>query len=48
MTTLGISVRLEAKAGDPHGHLGSMRFKARKRHPQNLRTCRQHGTWPGF
>jgi hypothetical protein len=48
MTTLGIFVRLEAKPGNPHAHVGSMRVKATKQHPQNLRTCRQHGTWPGF
>jgi hypothetical protein len=38
-------VRLEAKSGNPNGHIGSMHVKATK---QNLRTCREHGTWPGF
>ena len=33
MTTSGIFVRLEAKSGDPHGHVGSMRIKATKQHP---------------
>ena len=33
MTTLGIFVMLEAKSGNPHGHVGSMRFKATKPHP---------------
>jgi len=48
MTTLCIFVLLEAKAGNPRGHDGSMRAEATKQHPQNLRTCRQHGTWSGF
>jgi quinol monooxygenase YgiN len=48
MNTPGRLVRLEAKAGNPHGQIGSMRIKAAKQHPQNLHTCRQHGTWPGF
>jgi quinol monooxygenase YgiN len=33
MITLGIFVRLEAKAGNPRGHVGSMRIKATKQHP---------------
>jgi quinol monooxygenase YgiN len=33
MITLGIFVRLEAKSGSPHGHVGSMPIKATKRHP---------------
>jgi quinol monooxygenase YgiN len=48
MTRPGILVRLEAKFGNPHGHVGSTRVKATKQHPQNLRICRRHGTWPGF
>jgi quinol monooxygenase YgiN len=33
MITLGIFVRLEAKSGNPHGQVGSMRFKATKQQP---------------
>ena len=33
MTTLGIFVRLKAKAGSPRGHVGSMRIEAAKQHP---------------
>jgi hypothetical protein len=44
LNTLGIFVRPEAKSGNPHGHIGSMRIKATKQHPRNLHTCRQHGT----
>jgi hypothetical protein len=31
--TLGIFVRLEAKAGNPRGHGGSMRIKATQKYP---------------
>jgi len=33
MTTLGIFVRVEAKAGNPRGRVGSMRIKATKQYP---------------
>jgi quinol monooxygenase YgiN len=33
MIPLGIVVRLAAKAGNPRGHVGSMRIKATKQHP---------------
>ena len=46
MITPRICVRLEAKSDNLHGHVGSMRVKATKQHPQNLCTYRQHGTWP--
>jgi hypothetical protein len=48
LNTFGIFVRLEAKSGDAQGHIGSMRVKAIKQHPQKLRTCQQRGTSPGF
>jgi hypothetical protein len=32
MTTLGIFIRLKAKAGNPRGHVSSMRIKATKLH----------------
>jgi quinol monooxygenase YgiN len=48
MITPRICIRLEDKSGNLLGHVGSMRVKATKQHPQDLRTCRQHGTWPGF
>ena len=48
MVGLGTFVRLDAKSSNPNGHIGSMRIKATRQHSQSLRTCRQHGTWPGF
>jgi len=48
MTTTGVLVRSESKSGNPRGHVGSIRIKATTQRPQNLRTCRQHGTLPGF
>jgi hypothetical protein len=48
MTTSCILVRLEAKSGNPNGYIGAMCVKATKQHTQNRRTCREHGTWPGF
>jgi hypothetical protein len=32
MNTLGIFVRLEAKSGNPHRHVGPMRINATKQH----------------
>ena len=40
MTTLGIFVRLEAKAGNPRGHAGSMRIEATKEYPFGRRQDR--------
>ena len=48
MNTLDVFVRPEAKLGNPHGHIGSTCIKATKQHPQKPRTCRRHGTRPGF
>jgi hypothetical protein len=40
---LSFFVRPAARAGNPHGHVGSMRFKATKQHP--LGTS-DHGVFP--
>jgi hypothetical protein len=48
MTTSCILARLDAKSGNPNGHIGSMRVTATNQHPQDLRACLEYVTWPGF